>query len=116
MATTTHKIDAVRSGSTDREDWDVEYRITFTFWPTERATLTYPGAEPGVEFVTAVWADGTEPLREDELEWCAEWLNDNYDEAVAAALHDREADADDHADYQRRARIEDAMLERVWIK
>lgn len=110
MSTSTHKITATRSGTNYRsEDWDVEYEITFTFWPTERATLTYPGAEPGVEFVSARWLDGTEPLREDELEWCAEWLDDHYDEAVAAAQYDLDADADDHADFVRRQRRDDAM-------
>lgn len=109
MATSTHKITAVRSGSTLREDWDVEYVITFTYWPAERATLICPGAEPGVEFVSAVWADGTDPLGEEELEWCAEWLEDHSDEAIAAAVYDRMADEDEAADRSRRALIDDRL-------
>lgn len=109
MATSTHQILAVRSGTNYRnEDWDVEYKITFTFWPTERTHL-HPGAEPGVEFVTAIWADGPEPLREDELEWCADWLEEHYDEAVALALDDREAAEEDHADFLRRQRRDDSI-------
>jgi hypothetical protein len=109
MATSTHKITATRSGSTEREDWDIEYQITFTFWPTERATLVCPGAEPGVEFVSAIYEFSADPVPEAELEWCADWLENHYDEAVSVAQDDRLADADDHADFLRRQRRDDSI-------
>lgn len=110
MATTTHEILAVKSGTTYRdEDYEVEYRITFTFWPSERATLTCPGAEPGIEFVSARWADGPGPLEAEELDWCTDWLEEHYDDAVAVATNDRQADKDDHADFLRRQRRDDAL-------
>ena len=105
MATSTHKVTALRFEEAERK-----YRITFTFWPAEGATRLCPGAEPGVEFVSAVNTASPIPLSEEELEWCAVWLEEHYDEAVEAALYDRMADEDDHADYLRRQRRDDAML------
>jgi hypothetical protein len=114
MATSTHKITATRSGSTEREDWDIEYQITFTFWPSERATLVCPGAEPGIEFAKV------EPMPRDQgafqdladarvRDWAEQWLEDHYDEAVQVATDDRLADEDDHADFLRRQRRDDRL-------
>ena len=103
MATSTHKITAIRV-----EEHEIEYRITFTFWPSERATLTCPGAEPGVEFVKATDEYGR-PVSSYDAEWCEQWLEDHYDEAVASAQDDRMADADDHADFLRRQRRDDSI-------
>lgn len=109
MATSTHKINALREGSQDHEDWDVEYTITFKFWPAERTTWNHPGADPGIEFVSAVRDRGTDPLTASEREWCAQWLEEAYDAAVQVATDDRLADEDDHADFLRRSRIEDKI-------
>ena len=115
MATSTHKITAIDSGSHPAfGDYDVEYTITFTYWPAERASLTCPGAEPGIEFVKV------EPMPRDQgasqnladarvRDWAEAWLEDHYDEAVASAQDDRQADADDHADYLRRQRRDDSI-------
>lgn len=116
MATSTHKITAIDSGSHPVfGDWEVEYTITFTFWPAERATLTCPGAEPGIEFVKV------EPLPRDQgafqdladarvRDWAEQWLEDHYDEAVQVATDDRRADEDDAADYARRSRIDARLM------
>jgi len=108
MATSTHKITATMSGSTEREDFDVEMVITFTFWPSERATSVCPGAEPGIEFVSATYEDG-QPVSSSDAEWCEQWLEDHYDEAVASAQDDRLGWEDDHADFLRRQRRDDSI-------
>lgn len=116
MATSTHKINALRSGTVNGADFEEEYTITFTFWPAERATRVCPGAEPGIEFVKVeppVPTDGSCPhpdlLQKMIDQWAEDWLEDNYDEAVQVATDDRLADEDDHADFLRRSRIEDKI-------
>lgn len=117
MATTTHKINALRSGTVNGADFEEEYVITFTYWPTEPITRSHPGAEPGIEFVKVeppVATDGSIPyadLAQQRIdEWAADWLDDHYDEAVAAAIYDRMADEDDAADYARRSRIDARLM------
>ena len=107
--TSTHTITATRSGSTEREDLDVEYVVRFTFHPESRPSFYDPGSGPFAEFLSATHDDGG-PLDELEADWCEEWLTKHQDEAVAAALHDREVARDYAADLWERVRAEDRQM------
>ena len=105
----THTITATLHGSNDHEDWDVEYEITYRYTPGRSGGFYEPGHGPSVEFISARWKDGTDPLTPEEIEWCQEWLYEDEAAICRVAEERRAADADDYADFKRRERI-DAKL------
>jgi hypothetical protein len=121
---TQHKIDALRSGTTPRgEDFEEEYTITFTFTPAGGDNWHEPSYGETVEFQRVdppVATDGSVPhadlLQRQVNQWAEDWLDDHYDEACAAAYHDNLYDREDRADYEREARIDDALMEKAFIK
>ena len=90
----THQITATRGGANYAGDWENEFKIKFTYHPAVAPRLYGDAPQPGeptmIEFLSAAHEDGT-PADEDEREWCEEWLAKHEDEAIAAAIHDREA-------------------------
>lgn len=114
MASTTHKITGYRSFSHRGVDYEEEIDITYRYTPGTPASHDDPGSGPTIEFIEldsppdapAMFMDVAENILNG---WAEDWLAEHEDEAIAAAIHDREAVADDHADFQRRARIDDAL-------
>jgi len=119
MATTTHKITALRSGSANGVDWEAEHTITFTYTPGTPPTSVDPGSGATLEFATVdfvkVEPEADAPTAFQDIaqqhlnDWAEGWLQENEDEAMAVAVQDRDADADEYADRQRRARIDDNL-------
>jgi hypothetical protein len=99
MTTTTHKIDAQRSGCTNGMDWDVEYVITFSYLPGAPDTHDEPGYGPEVDFVSispdAGDHGGFTDLAQKHLEeWAADYLDEHHAECCAIAEADHEPDTD----------------------
>jgi hypothetical protein len=97
MSATTHRIDAVRSGTFAGMDFDNEYVITYRFATGLPAEIEFVSITPG--------AGGNAPfpdLAQRDLEmWAADWLSDHYDEAVAVALADRAEARERAIEYRR---------------
>lgn len=114
MSRERYTITASRYGSTEREDWDIEYRITYLYTPAPSARANAwgdyldPPAGPDLDFLCATHEDGKGVEYSDE-EWCRDWFYDHLDEAIAHAEEIRQGRADDHADFLRRQRIDDRI-------
>lgn len=111
MATSTHTITAYRWGSHNGVDWEEEWDIQFHYTPGGGDNWNEPAYGPTIEF-GCVLGDVDDPpafrdiARQMLNDWAEDWLRENEAEAIAAARNDREAEADDYADFERRARID----------
>lgn len=115
--TTTHTIGAIESGSHPVfGDWEIARTITFTYTPGSRPTTVDPGAGPTIELAKvepgpdapAAFLD----LAEKHLRtWAEDWLEDHHDEVVASAQEDLAGEADAWADFKRRERIDERLME-----
>lgn len=109
MSTTTHRIMAERSTGADTS---AEYEIAFSYRPAGPLHFYKRNGDPAdppdpeeIDYLSvrpAPWpAARHRPIDAAVERWARDWLDDHQDEAREAALADREADADDAADYRR---------------
>lgn len=114
MSRERYTITASRYGSNEREDWDIEYRITYLYTPAQSArSYTWgdhidPPEGADLDFLCATYEDGKSCVYMDE-EWCRDWFYDHLDDAIQHAEEIRAGRADDHADFKRRQRIDDKL-------
>lgn len=101
----THKIDAVRSGTSQGMDWDIDYTITFNFVrgaPAQGPSYSSGGqpADPAeISFVSISPDAGDHGVYTDIaqkwlVEWAEEWLAEHHDEAIEIAEQDMQPDPD----------------------
>ena len=112
--TTYHRIVAQRSGSHRGVDYEEEWEIGYHYTPGSPASYDDPGSGQTIEFDSLLGnVDAPDFAREvaEKLmnDWAEDWLAENEAEAIANAESDREARADDHADFLRRQRIDDRI-------
>ena len=114
MTTTYHRITAHRWGNDRGMDWEEEWEIGYHYTPGTPASYDDPGSGPTIEFDSLLgridapdaFHDIAEKLMND---WAEDWLAEHEDEAIANAQQDRDAQADDYADFKRRQRIDDKL-------
>jgi hypothetical protein len=99
---TTHKIDVTRSGNSNGMDWEADYTITFNHVPGRPEVRTLRNGDPGwpadpaeLEFVSISPDAGdhggfTDLAQKDLEEWASNWLDENYDKALAVVERDDE--------------------------
>lgn len=99
MTTTLHKITAALSGTNSREDWEIEYEITYRYAPEQPLRFYKRNGDPAdppdpeiIEFVSVRWEQDKQPSDDPhEIEWATEWLEEHSDEAREKAMNDLES-------------------------
>lgn len=109
MTTTTHRVMAVRSGTTrSGMDFDLDYEITFSYLPGAGPILhpaddAEPGYPPSIDFVSIEPDVGdhgafTDLAQKELAMWAQDWLSEHYEDLVDQAEMERLPDPDDARD------------------
>lgn len=116
MSARTYTYEATCSWGGDTPTAELEVKVSFSVYPGEAASRDCPASDPLIEDITVLEVEGR------ASGWCdyrtdaeladliiANLEYHHLDRMLSEAAETGAADRDDHADYLRRSRIDDAL-------